>query len=126
MAPGIWGSKNPEQFVALVVVCGWISERKGTTSGVGYPALAPPGTADPIASVAARVSKVPIWIFHGDADRVVPVDESRQMVAALKTLDADVQYTEFPGVNLRGIRHMHAKTYGDGFCGNEALNTTTV
>ena len=98
---GAWylGSQNPERFAALVVVCGWISERKGTTSGVAYPALAPPGTVDSFATVAARVSKVPIWIFHGDADRLVPVDESRKMEAALKALGAEVQYTEFPGVN---------------------------
>lgn len=76
---GAWylGAQNPERFAALVVVCGWISERKGTASGVAYPALAPPVTPDPFASVAARVSKVPIWIFHGDADRVVPVGTSR-------------------------------------------------
>lgn len=98
---GAWylGSQNPERFAALVVVCGWISERKGTTSGVAYSALAPVGTADPLAWVAGRVSKVPVWIFHGDADRVVPVDESRKMTAALKTLGADVQYTEFSGVD---------------------------
>ena len=98
---GAWhlGSQYPERFAALVVVCGWISERKGTTTGVAYPALAPTGTADQVAWVAARVSKVPTWIFHGDADRVVPVDESRKMAAALKTRGADVQYTEFPGVD---------------------------
>jgi predicted peptidase len=98
---GAWylGSQYPERFAALVVVCGWISEFKSVTSVGVYPALAPPGVADPFASVAARVSKVPIWIFHGDVDRVVPVDESRKMAAALKTLGADVQYTEFPGVN---------------------------
>jgi predicted peptidase len=98
---GAWylGSRNPEQFAALVVVSGWISERKGTTSGAAYPSLAPPGTVDQFAGVAARVSTVPIWTFHGDADRVVPVDESRKMAAALKTLGADVQYTELSGVD---------------------------
>jgi predicted peptidase len=64
-----------------------------------YPAFVPTGTADPVATIAARVSKVPIWIFHGDADRAVSVDESRRMAAALKTLGADVQYTEFAGVD---------------------------
>ena len=98
---GAWylASQNPDRFAALVVVCGWISERKGNTSGVAYPALALPGTADSFAAIAARVSKVPIWIFHGGADRNVSVDESRRMAAALKTLGADVHYTEFPGVD---------------------------
>jgi predicted peptidase len=97
---GAWylGSQNPDTFAAMVVVCGWISARTGTTSGLSYPALAAAGAADPFATIAGKVSKVPIWIFHGDADRTVSVDESRKMAAALKALSADVQYTEFPGV----------------------------
>jgi predicted peptidase len=98
---GAWylGSQNPERFAAMVVVCGWISERRGGTSGVAYPALVPTAVADPFATMATRLSKVPTWIFHGDADPVVSVEESRKMAAALKTLGADVQYTEFPGVD---------------------------
>ena len=97
---GAWylGSQNPDRFAAMVVVCGWISARAGTTSGVAYPALAPPGAADPFAAIAERVSKVPIWIFHGDADGTVPVEESRNMAAALKAVGSALQYTEFPGV----------------------------
>ena len=49
--------------------------------------------------VPASFQRSTSWIFHGDADRVVPVDESRKMAAALKTRAADVQYTEFPGVD---------------------------
>lgn len=98
---GAWylSSQHPDRFAALVIVCGWISEFSGTTSGVAYPTLAPRGSADPFAAFALRVPKVPIWVFHGDADRVVSVEESRKMVAALKVLGADVRYTEFPGVD---------------------------
>ena len=98
---GAWylGAQNPERFAALVVVCGWVSERRGTTSGVAYPAIAPVGAADPFVGVASRLSHVPVWIFHGDADPVVPVDESRRMAAALKALNGDVQYSELPGVD---------------------------
>jgi predicted peptidase len=46
-----------------------------------------------------RVSKVPFWIFHGDADAVVDVKLSRDMVAKLKILKAEVKYSEYPGVN---------------------------
>lgn len=38
------------------------------------------------------------WIFHGDADNVVEVKGSRDMVAKLKQLNASVTYTEYPGV----------------------------
>lgn len=40
-----------------------------------------------------------VWLFHGDADVVVPVKYSRDIYDALKTADFDVRYTEYPGVN---------------------------
>lgn len=40
----------------------------------------------------------PIWIFHGDKDPVVDVNDSRKMAAALKTAEAKVKYTEYAGV----------------------------
>jgi predicted peptidase len=46
-----------------------------------------------------RVARVPFWVFHGDADAVVDVKLSREMVAKLKSLKAPVRYTEYPGVN---------------------------
>lgn len=42
---------------------------------------------------------VPLWIFHGDADVVVPVELSRTMYERLQQLGADVKYTEYEGVN---------------------------
>ena len=91
-------SHYPERFAAAVVVCGFITKFKGKTSGVDYPAIAPPEASDEYAYVAKRVSQIPIWIFHGDADQNVSVEESRKMFAALKAIGADVQYTELPGV----------------------------
>jgi len=49
--------------------------------------------------VAKQVSPLPIWVFHGDADKSVSVEESRNMVKALKAIGADVRYSEFPGVD---------------------------
>lgn len=46
-----------------------------------------------------RAAKIPFRVFHGDADVVVSVKESQAMVAKLKTLKANVSYTEYPGVN---------------------------
>lgn len=91
-------SHYPERFAAAIVVCGFISKFKGKTSGVEYPALAPPDAPDAYAFIAQKVSKIPIWIFHGDADQNVSVEESRKMFAALKAIGADAQYTELPGV----------------------------
>lgn len=41
----------------------------------------------------------PFWIFHGASDAVVNADLSRSMEKTLKAIDADVTYTEYPGVN---------------------------
>ncbi|MBL7732550.1 MAG: prolyl oligopeptidase family serine peptidase [Chitinophagaceae bacterium] len=46
-----------------------------------------------------RVKKTSFWIFHGDADDVVGVNESRVMVNKLKSIGAGITYTEYPGVN---------------------------
>lgn len=50
------------------------------------------------AASAARFAKVPVWIFHGGADAVVPVVFSQDYYKVLKTLNANVKYTEYPGV----------------------------
>jgi len=76
---GAWGviAAHPDRFAAAVPVCGiW----------------------DP--ADAAKMKGVPVWAFHGAKDATVPVEGSRQMVAALKALGAmpEPKYTEFPDV----------------------------
>jgi len=56
------------------------------------------GGADEMAYKKRHV-RIPFWLFHGDADQVIAVDNSREMLARLKALGADVKYTEYPGVN---------------------------
>ena len=82
----------PQRFAAVVVVCGWIGERVGN-GGVMYPAIGKDAT-----EVSQRLDRLPLWIFHGDADVVVPVVESRLMAPALPAIGANVRYTEFPNV----------------------------
>lgn len=91
---GSWslGYQYPDRFAAIVAICGFL------TGGPGFPSFLAPGTADAAAEVATRLKGIPIQVFHGDADRVVPATESRQIVAALRATGADVQYTELPGV----------------------------
>lgn len=97
---GTWSiaSRYSERFAAIVPVCGFISVHKGGMSGINYPALAPVDAGDPYAFIANKVVTIPIWIFHGDADKSIPVEESRKMAAALRVIGANVQYTELPGV----------------------------
>ncbi|HEX8637658.1 MAG TPA: prolyl oligopeptidase family serine peptidase [Pyrinomonadaceae bacterium] len=81
---GVWhfAAEHPNQFAALVSICG------------GSPIL----TGDRFAPVAGKVGATPAWIFHGDADPIVPVSESREMVKALKAVGSNVKYSEFAGV----------------------------
>jgi predicted peptidase len=42
--------------------------------------------------------KVPMWIFHGTEDKIVPVRFSRDYYRRLKKAGSEVKYTEYPGV----------------------------
>ncbi|WP_228237558.1 dienelactone hydrolase family protein [Allomuricauda sp. M10] len=69
-------TQYPEKFAALAVVCG----------------MAP-------LPYAHWIDKdLPIWVFHGDQDEVINVEESDQMVKKLKEMGYQVQYTRYKGV----------------------------
>ena len=89
---GVWSlaAENPKRFAALVPICGRVM-----STGVGARSPA----ASSFQAMAERIGPaMPVWIFHGRDDDVVPVDESRQMYAALKALGSGVRYTEYEGV----------------------------
>ena len=44
-------------------------------------------------------ARFPLWIFHGDADDVISVDVSREVVKALRDAGGNPKYTEYPGVD---------------------------
>ncbi len=66
----------PNTFAAMAVVCGM--------------------TPVPYASWIDR--EMPIWVFHGDQDKSIPVTESDTMVAKLKEMGYDIKYTRYTGV----------------------------
>jgi predicted peptidase len=74
---GVWDAiqRRPDLFAAAVPIC---------------------GGGDPI--LAKQIQFVELWVFHGDADDVVKVGRSRQMVEALKDVGTEVKYTEYKGV----------------------------
>jgi len=90
-------AKYPHRFAAFVPVCGGITGPKMLPQ-IGVSLARDPSVADPYAETARRIGNTPVWIFHGDADPAVPVEESRKMYAALLAVHANVKYTEFPGV----------------------------
>ena len=42
---------------------------------------------------ADQLSKIPIWVFHGTADKQIPFSRSEVMVKALKKLNANVKFS---------------------------------
>jgi predicted peptidase len=54
------------------------------------------GGGDP--KLVKQYAKLPIWCFHGEADSVVKVIRSREMVEALQQVGSSIKYTEYPGV----------------------------
>jgi poly(3-hydroxybutyrate) depolymerase len=53
------------------------------------------GGADP--ATAPIIKDIPVWAFHGSADDIVPVTETRQIIQALQALGANPKYTEIAG-----------------------------
>jgi predicted peptidase len=87
---GAWvlAARHPELWAAAVPVCGYGAARRGGPGVFN-------GTA---AELAAGLKAVPVWAFHGAADDVVPVGETRAMVAALEAGGARPKVTIYPGV----------------------------
>jgi predicted peptidase len=92
---GVWNLayRTPERFAALVVICGWVQPTADRRE-----AILPPDSGPPYPVIARRIGSLPVWIWHGDADSLVPVEESRRMAGALRAVGAAVAYTELPGV----------------------------
>jgi len=67
---------NPNRFAAIAPVCGWS-----------------------VPSVACTIKHLPIWVFHGAKDVVVPVSSSEIMVERLKSCGSDVKFTVYPEAN---------------------------
>ena len=98
---GTWdmAMRAPGRFAALVPVCGGLTvDWKDTRPGMRAHSVG--DATDPFAAAAQRLKDVPVWIFHGGKDDVVPPSQSLRMDAALKAAGArDARYTEFPDAN---------------------------
>jgi predicted peptidase len=44
------------------------------------------------------VAKTPVWAFQGDADDIVPVEQAREWIAALRAAGGSPKYSEYRGV----------------------------
>lgn len=44
----------------------------------------------------AKAVSMPVYLFHGDRDQRVPIEQSRKFASALKRVGKDIKYTEIP------------------------------
>ena len=74
---GTWSAiaARPELYAAAVPIC---------------------GGGDP--TQAARLRSLPIWSFHGQSDRVVTIERTRQMIAAIRAAGGHPRSSEYPKV----------------------------
>ena len=72
---GTWSlaSVYPERFAAIAPICG---------GGKRF--------------MAFRLKDIPIWVFHGGKDKVVPLKESEEMVNAIRNRGGNVKLTIYP------------------------------
>ena len=105
---GTWSiaSHHPDIFAALVPICG------GILAPRDLPELKTDLAADFDAyrDTAQKIGKLPVWIFHGEADPVIPVEGSRKMAEAMKDVGADMRYTEYPGVQHNSWDRAYAES----------------
>ena len=66
---------HPEIFAAIVPVAG----------SYGHPER------------ISRIKDVPVWVFHGDSDKLLPIDPVRDMVQNLKDSGGNVRFTIYEG-----------------------------
>ena len=72
---GTWrlAAAHPERFAAIVPVC---------------------GRGDP--ADAAKLARLPIWVFHGAKDPVVRIASEKAMVEAIEAAGGNVKFTIYP------------------------------
>ena len=72
---GTWAlaSAYPERFAAIAPICGGGSR-----------------------IMSLRLKDIPIWVFHGGKDPVVPLEESEEMVNAIRKRGGEVKFTIYP------------------------------
>ncbi|CAH0148706.1 hypothetical protein SRABI76_00737 [Microbacterium oxydans] len=85
---GTWSMavRYPDRFAAIAPICGglWLQS-------------------------AAPIRSLPVWAFHGDADDVVPIAATDDIVTELRSLGGDVRFTRYPGVG----HDSWTETYGN-------------
>lgn len=81
-----WSCEHPERFAGVIPVCGGIDPAKTVT-----------------------LKGMPVWAFHGDKDKSVPLERGRIAADAAKQNGADVKFTVYPGVGHNSWEKAYAE-----------------
>jgi predicted peptidase len=104
---GTWvlGARHPERWAALVPICGYAAapRRDHLADDLGGPFIG--GAGD----LAPALSRLPIWAFHGEADDVVPVAATLELVAAVQAAGGSPIVTVLPGVGHNAWEAAYSK-----------------
>jgi len=100
----IWFAANHrDRFKAAVPVCGYI-DRRFDDNNVRIAGPGASSTQPGVVAAAEKLRTMPLWLFHGGKDDVIPPSESRSLFQALGAPEkndpgATVCYTEFSDAN---------------------------
>lgn len=96
---GTWviGSHHPDVWAAIAPICGYAGGFRRREPDT--PADLPRPFEGTVEELAGPLRKTPVWAFHGEADPVVPVRETRDLVAAIEAVGGKPKMTLFPGVD---------------------------
>ncbi len=77
---GVWqlSVHYPGRFAAIAPVCGYGLPSQGFPEKV------------------CLLKDVPVWVFHGARDLMVPIEESQRLVDTLRTCGGEVRFTIYP------------------------------
>lgn len=103
------GTVDPDRvYVTGLSMGGYGAWYAAGMPGSRFAAAAPIcGGGDP--AWAKRYVGLPVWAFHGDDDRAVPVGRSREMIEAIRAAGGEPKYTEYPAVG----HDSWTRTYAD-------------
>ncbi len=102
MSMGGYGSwelalARPTGFAAVVPICGALLAPRPERPGLLVDQLA--GVPDPYTAAATRLHGVPLWMFHGALDDLVPTTDDRAVFQASQQSGGGFRYTEYLDTN---------------------------
>ncbi|HEY3412841.1 MAG TPA: prolyl oligopeptidase family serine peptidase [Armatimonadota bacterium] len=95
---GTWaiGARHADLWAAIAPICGYGGSKWPQTE---TPKGLLPAFNGPDSEFGTALKDTPVWAFHGEADSVVPIKETQDLVAAVKAAGGAPKITTYPGVD---------------------------